>query len=479
MFGAASLLTAVTLAGLIAGFAREWLLVAHWGAGGRTDAFLIAMFLPEAVRTMLAAGVLSSASLSLWQGRTGDQRVTWLGHMTTAFGLLGLSLAALLCLGAPLLMHLMGPGLTASQHIAAQSAFAGLVWSLPGLLLQALWAVPLQAQGRFLLAGWGSLLYNLPAIAYLAVQRGQATEAGLAAAFVAGSWAMAAVMAPTVWRQGLRPAHLRWATAPLRELGHQLAPLLGSAFAGQGLMLLERMAASYLGEGVVTVLNLARKLVNLPLMALMSLNQVLLSLMSRAQAPRVALLKRGMATVTMVSLPAAIGLMLSAPALVALLFPKVQGAGMLAPILGGYAAMLVLAGWITMLARYNYADGDTRLPLRCELWGAAVQALTLPPLAWAWGAPGIVLSLLLSLSLTGWLLVRRNGLQGRLGLMTQSVASVLLLAVGGFGLLPHLSDELVPRLLQASAAGAASLILLAAWLRPWRAAPSVALSSGA
>lgn len=470
MFGAAALLTVVTLAGLVAGFAREWLLVAHWGAGARTDAFLIAMFLPEAVRTMLAAGVLSSAAMSIWQAREPDQRVHWVGQMTLALAVVGGALALVLALSAPLWMHLMGPGLTQAQHAAAQSAFAVLVWSLPGLLLQALWSVPLQAQGRFLLAGWGSLFYNLPAIAYLAIQHGQATEAGLATAFVGGSWAMAAVMMPAVWQLGLRPAHLRWAQGPLNELGRQLAPLLGSAFAGQGLLLLERMAASYLGEGVVTVLNLARKLVNLPLMALMSLNQVVLSLMSRAEAPRVSLLKRGLATVTMVSLPAAIGLMLSAPALVALLFPKVQGAAMLAPLLGGYAAMLGLAGWITMLARYNYADGDTRLPLRCELWGAAAQAVTLPPLAWALGAPGIVLSLLLSLSVTGWLLVRRNGLQGRLGLLPQGVVSVLLFALAAVLVLPMLADAALPRLLQASGVGAACLLLLAAWLRPWRAA---------
>ncbi|MCH2242491.1 MAG: hypothetical protein MK041_11315, partial [Aquabacterium sp.] len=69
MFGATALLTLVTLTGLAAGFAREWLLVASWGAGARTDGFLVAMFLPEALRAVLAAGVLSSAGLSLWQAR--------------------------------------------------------------------------------------------------------------------------------------------------------------------------------------------------------------------------------------------------------------------------------------------------------------------------------------------------------------------------------------------------------------------------
>ena len=67
MLGAAGLLALVTLTGLAAGLAREWLLVANWGAGARADAFLIAMFLPEAIRTVLGGGVISSAGLALWQ----------------------------------------------------------------------------------------------------------------------------------------------------------------------------------------------------------------------------------------------------------------------------------------------------------------------------------------------------------------------------------------------------------------------------
>lgn len=50
MLGSAVWLTLATLLGLCLGFAREWLLVAAWGAGERSDAFLIALFLPEADR---------------------------------------------------------------------------------------------------------------------------------------------------------------------------------------------------------------------------------------------------------------------------------------------------------------------------------------------------------------------------------------------------------------------------------------------
>ena len=49
--------------------AREWLLVAAWGAGSRSDGFLVAVFLPEALRMTLAAGLLAAAALPLYQQR--------------------------------------------------------------------------------------------------------------------------------------------------------------------------------------------------------------------------------------------------------------------------------------------------------------------------------------------------------------------------------------------------------------------------
>ncbi|MCX8573096.1 hypothetical protein, partial [Aminobacter sp. MET-1] len=76
----------------------------------------------------------------------------------------------------------------------------------------------------------------------------------------------------STWSQGWRPWKLGRGSGAGRELLARMAPLFGSNLASHGLALLERMVASLLGEGAVTWLNLARKLINLPLVALMSLN---------------------------------------------------------------------------------------------------------------------------------------------------------------------------------------------------------------
>jgi len=76
MFGSTLWLTLATLAGLVAGFAREWLLVAAWGAGSRSDGFLVAVFLPEALRMTLAAGLLAAAALPSISNATHSASIT-------------------------------------------------------------------------------------------------------------------------------------------------------------------------------------------------------------------------------------------------------------------------------------------------------------------------------------------------------------------------------------------------------------------
>lgn len=471
MLGAAGLLTAVTLLGLVAGLAREWLLVDAWGAGARTDGFLVALFLPEAVRTMLAGGVLSSAALALWQARTAVQRPGWLGATTLGLGGIGVALALACMVGAGPLTHLVGPGLPDAHRVTVAHGLSLLVWALPAMMLQALWSVPLQATGRFLLAGVGSLVYNLPPVLWMAWRRGQTTESELALAFVVGAWASALLLVPAMVRAGLHPGALRWDAGVLHELGRRVGPLLGGALGGQGLMLLERMVASWLGEGAVTLLNLARKLANLPLVALMSVNQVLLGLMSRqAGTDRLRLLRQGLALNTLISTPAAVGLLLSAQAIVALLFPRVQGTALLAPLLGWYAVALVLAGWTTLLARYNHAAGDTRLPFVCETAANLSQAVALPLLAWMAGAQGIAAAVLLGVLVNGVLLLHFNRLWRHLDLSRLALAGGLPLLLGT-AVLPWW--PLLPewRLAASTVAGLACLFMLAAWLRPWRPAP--------
>lgn len=469
MFGSTLWLTLATLTGLAAGFAREWLLVAAWGAGGRSDAFLVSLFLPEALRMALAAGLLSAAALPLYQQRSALQQQQWLGALAPRLLLCGLGLSLLLSLGAPLWVRLIGPGLDDQGYALAAGSLQWLAWSAPGFLLHGLLCVPLQARSRFVLAGLGSLLFNLPPVLYLALLRQQATPTGLACACLLGSVLMPAALLPGLLRDGWKPWRLSREPGAGRELLQRIGPLLSSNLASQGLALLERMVASLLGEGAVTWVNLARKLINLPLIALMSLNQVLLGLMSGTEGDqRKSLLRKGLSSATLLTVPAVAGLIGAAGALVALLLPNQAADGPLPGLLAWFAVPLMFGAWNALLARFAYAAGDTRLPLRCELAGSLLNAVLLAVLPFFFGLIGIAMAAVCGAILTGLLLMRRQDLLNQLPWRQQWLlgAAIMLLAATVL----HPLSNIWLQLGLSCAYGAMLLVALALWLKPWRGA---------
>ncbi|MDH1213536.1 murein biosynthesis integral membrane protein MurJ [Pseudomonas chengduensis] len=468
MLGSTLWLTLATLLGLVAGFAREWVLVASWGVGSRSDAFIVALFLPEALRMALAAGLLSAAALPLFQQRNAEQRKAWLSSLLPRVMLVGLLLALALSIGAPLWVAVVGPGLSADAALISRESLILLAWSAPGFLMHALLCVPLQAHSRFILAGLGSLTFNLPPVIYLLIFGAESDAAGLAAACLLGSLCMPMLLLPSVWSMGWRPWKAGGEQGAGRELLSRIWPLLGSNLASQGLALLERMVASLLGEGAVTWLNLARKLINLPLVALMSLNQVLLGLMSGSHGEeRLALMRRGLGCTTLLSLPAVVGLIGGASALVALMMPAEANSPDLIELVAWFSVPLLFSAWNALLARYAYAGGDTVLPLRCELSGSLLNACLLAVLPFYLGLPGIALAAFFGVVLTGLLLLQRQGLSASLPWHSQ--ASVALFAMAAAALFLPLSGGPVVQLLSSAAAALMLMSLLAVWLKPWRA----------
>lgn len=468
MFGSTLWLTIATLAGLVAGFAREWLLVAAWGAGSRSDGFLVAVFLPEALRMTLAAGLLAAAALPLYQQRDPHRQQAWLASLSPRLLGVGLALFAVLALGAPLWVRLIGPGLDVAAHAEAAANLRWLAACAPGLVMHGLFSIPLQARQRFVLPGLGSLLFNLPPVLYLFIRGSSSDSAELAMSFFAGSVLMCLPLLVPVWSFGWRPWQISGDPLAGRELLGRIGPLLASNVASQGLALLERLIASYLGEGAVTWVNLARKLINLPLIALMSLNQVLLGMMSGEQGQqRLALLRRGLDAATLLSLPAAFGLIGASPTLIHLLMPAQSVDGPLPALLAWFATPLVFGAWNAMLARYAYASGDTRLPLNCELLGSLVNAALLVVLPYCIGLPGIALAALGGVVVTNLLLMHRQQLLGQLGWPLQWGLSGVLLGVAALALHPLHNDGW--QLGLSSLAGALVLVGLGLWLKPWKA----------
>ncbi|MBX6685874.1 hypothetical protein ISF16_26460 [Pseudomonas aeruginosa] len=181
MLGSAFWLTLATLLGLCLGFAREWLLVASWGAGERSDAFLIALFLPEALRMSLAGGVLSAAALPLFLERQGERRLDWLAAILPALLGIAVALSLLLLAVLPLIFGLPGIPLAALGGVLCTALLLMRRQALLGALPWArLWL--LNALAMALAAG---LLFRIDGIW---LQLGLGTVAGCLALLGMALW---------------------------------------------------------------------------------------------------------------------------------------------------------------------------------------------------------------------------------------------------------------------------------------------------
>ena len=368
------------IAGLALGLGRELLIVSRWGTSGETDALLVALFIPEAIRTTFGAGLISAAATNLWlDHRSKSSASAWLRTQSTAFLIVAISVGALLALASGLVVRVIGPGLSTANASLAGETLGVLVWCLPGVFLHALLSVVHQAEQRFALPGLGSLFFNLPAVLYLVLLKDQATFHNLALALVFGSILMAVVLMPGAWRHGWRPFLPTVQFALVTPLIAKLMPLGLGATASQATVLLERVLGSFLPEGSIAVLNLGRKLLGLPAVAITSLGQIALSrfaneIHSNSSNEAVCILRQSLVRLCIVSFPIALGLSLWAPQAAALiLLGGSEKIDSLASVIRFLAIGLIPSGLNVVLARYCYAYGDTRSPTILEFFGIVSQ----------------------------------------------------------------------------------------------------------
>jgi len=467
-------LTIATILGLVAGFAREWLIIDAWGASARSDAFMVASFVPEAFRMTLASGLISAAALPLFSKLDIASKANWFRNQLVHFLLLGIVLALLLMLLSPVFTFLVGPGLSDAQHSDAVETLKLLAWVLPAVLLHALLSLPHNFKQQFIRTGLGSLFFNFPAVIYLAVQGKESNEQGLALSFITGSIVMLVILIPGLPKPTQKLGGTQyWQSLKADIIGvHRLLfPLLLSSGASQGLALLERMVASFLGEGAVTIVNLARKLINLPLVALMSLNQVLLSKMSvEDQTNRIAIFRQGMKVVLVITLPASVGIISASSGIIDFLLPAGLTETMLPLLFALMAITIVFGSWNALLARYFYAEKDTKTPLKYEIIGGLVNAILLVALSYFVGIVGIALATICGVLVTGYLLLKKTP-KGMLDMGALYAVSTLVLLISMVFLYPlntHFSSGLL--VLVGTVSGLLCFVSLLVWLKPWRVA---------
>lgn len=429
LFRASGVVAVMTLLSRILGFVREIMLAAAFGAGAGMDAFLVALMIPNFGRRMFAEGAFSQAFVPVFtETKTTQPHESARDLVAVTMGTLGgvLSVVTVIgCLCAPLLVWAFASGFHADPDKAALSA--GLLrWTFPYLMFISLTSMAggiLNAYGNFAIPAFTPVILNVCLIASAFVDSGS-VQALAWAVFLAGILQFAFQL-PALLKLRLLPMpRWGWKDARVRRIvGLMLPVMLGSSIA-QVSLLLNSNLSTHLGDGPVSWLYYANRLMEFPLgIFSIAIGTAILPTLAAQHATKStanfsATLDWALRLMLVIGLPAAVGMVLFAGPLVATVYGhgrfSADDVRMTTYALWAYGLGFIGFSLIKVLTPGFYARQETKVPMHFAITGLCVgmaASLVLFALALHFHIAAAHVGLAASTSLTAWvnasLLLRR------------------------------------------------------------------------
>ncbi|HMH49294.1 MAG TPA: murein biosynthesis integral membrane protein MurJ [Candidatus Acidoferrum sp.] len=402
---------AATLASRVLGFVRDMVIALTFGAGGVTDAFVVAFRIPNMLRRLLGEGALSTAVIPVFTdyalNRSRDEFVRMIRAVLAA-GLLVIGLT-IVCgiVGAPLILRAIAPGFGGDSPQASLTILLTRVM-FPYLLLVGLGALAMGAlntHGRFFASALGPALLNVGIIAavLLLARRVEPPILALAIGVLVGGVAQLLAQVPSLRRLGLL-------VGPSLDLGHPalgrvarlLLPAVFGLAAVQVTVFVNTLLASLLPPGSISFLYYADRIMEFPLGIFgIALASASLPAMSRAAArgDRRAIgttLTFALGLSFYVAVPATVGLVLLRAPIVRVLFERGEftaaDTAATAQTLVGYAVGLVAFSGARIVAQAFYAVQTPGVAVKLGLFSVAANVVAAVSLMGPLGHTGLALA---------------------------------------------------------------------------------------
>lgn len=383
----------MTLLSRVLGFVREIMFAHAFGAGPAMDAFLIALKIPNFGRRMFAEGAFSQAFVPVFtETKTTQAQAEVRELVAVVMGTLAgiLSVITLIgCLAAPLLIHLFAPGFADSADAAKHELAASLLrWTFPYLMFISLTAMAggvLNSYGNFIVPAITPVILNLCLIGSAFIDAGSVHV--LAYAVFAAGVLQFVFQLPSLIRLGLLPwPRWSWKDSRVRRIVGLMIPVMIGSSVAQLSLLLDSALASFYGDGSVSWLYYADRLMEFPLgIFSIAIGTVILPTLSaqhtqKSSSDFSATLDWGLRTILLVGVPAALGLVLLAGPMIATLYYGEKfverDVTMTTYALCAYAAGFMGFSLVKVLVPGFYARQETRIPVRYGII-ALVSGMTL------------------------------------------------------------------------------------------------------
>ncbi|MEP6937697.1 MAG: murein biosynthesis integral membrane protein MurJ [Chthoniobacterales bacterium] len=399
---ATSVVGVAILCSRVLGLVREIVIASLFGATRNMDAFLTAFRAPNMLRDLFAEGALSTAFVTTFSRRIateGDQSAWRLASKVATLTLVFMSALTLLGIFfAPFLIKVIAPGFPL-EKAALTVELTRIMF--PFILLVSLAALVmgmLNAKDVFGVPAMASSFFNLGSIIggvllcyWLDPQAdwrhphfGERGLIGLAIATLIGGLLQLLVQLPAAGRVGFRfRPDFSWRDPGVRTILTLMGPATIAASAVQVNVAVNSGFASALGDGPMTWLNIAFRLMQLPLGIFgVAIATVTLPLVSRSAAVGNREQFRGalahaLRLVMLLTIPSAIGLIILAEPIISLIYQHgrftASATAQTAAALRFYAIGLVGYSAVKVLAPAFYALDKRNLPMLVSLLSIAVN----------------------------------------------------------------------------------------------------------
>lgn len=454
-----------TLISRVLGFVREMLTAAFLGASPISDAFFVALRLPNMFRSLFAEGAFSAAFVPIFAGMIAkDGREAALRFAQDVLAVLLTALCLFLVLGevgTPWILRVIAPGFIEEPgKFALAVALTRIMFPyLVYISLVSFLGGMLNSVERFAATAVTPALLNVFLIAALVFVRPVSGEA-LAWAVSAAGLAQFLWLTLSCQLAGLRLALPRPRLTPaVRRLLRVMLPGVFGSGVVQINLLVSTAIASLLPTGAVSYLSYADRLNQLPLALVgIAVGTAILPSLARQvrigdDAAAVQTQNRGLELALLLTLPAAVALAVAAhPILAAVYQHGAFGAAQTdatAPTLAAYAIGLPAFVLIKVMAPSFFARHDTVTPVKIAAVTMAVNIVLTVTLGLI--LPFAHVGIALATSIAGWVnalslatMLRRRGYFALDGRARRSLPRILLAAIGMGVLLAVLERLLAP-----------------------------------
>ena len=423
-----------TMASRILGFARDMLIAAKLGAGPVSDAFFVALRLPNLFRQLFGEGAFNAAFVPAFAGTYAAEGPAAARALANALaGLMTLMLSGLVILGIvfmPQVLFVLAPGFV-GEALRFPLAVELTRITFPYLLficLAALVSGVLNGMDRFAAAAAAPVLFNIVTMAaLLGLTPFVATPAHALAWGVVASGVLQLAMllvAARVAGMAINPLSRPRMTPEVKAVLRRMGPGVIGAGVTQVNLAIGIIIASLLPAGAVSHLYYADRISQLPLGVIgAAVGTALLPLLARQlrMGQRLAAHRsqnRAIELTLAFALPAAFAMAVVAGPIIQALFERgafgPEASAATAAALIAYAAGLPAFVLVKALTPGFFARGDTATPVKIGLVVVALNLalnLLLTPVI---GHVGIALATSVAswvnVAALGWLLMRRRRL---------------------------------------------------------------------